>query len=98
MFDNAQKISHGSYLILYRANSLNNPRLGLIVAKKNIKHANQRNQFKRIIRESFRINQHNLPNVDIIVLARKGALEEETQQLRTKIDQSWQRLIKYHDK
>nr|WP_315984226.1 ribonuclease P protein component [Aliamphritea spongicola] len=31
-----------------------------------------RNRVRRIIRESFRLEQQQLPNVDIVILARKG--------------------------
>lgn len=41
-------------------------RLGLVVAKKVLRRAVDRNRAKRAIRESFRLNQR-LPAVDIVV-------------------------------
>lgn len=49
-------------------------RLGLVVAKKHLKRAVDRNRFKRLVRESFRAHQQQLEGLDVVVLARSGAL------------------------
>ena len=54
-------------------NQLDHPRLGLVVRKKFIKKAVNRNQFKRIVRERFRLSQHDLPAIDIVVMNRAGS-------------------------
>ena len=43
------------------------PRLGLVIAKRFLPLAVQRNRVKRLIREQFRLAQTDLPPVDIIV-------------------------------
>lgn len=50
----------------------NQSRLGLVVSKKNISKAVERNRVKRVIRESFRKNKSQIPNLDVVVLIRKG--------------------------
>ena len=50
----------------------NQSRLGLVVSKKNISKAVERNRVKRAIRESFRKNKSQIPNLDVVVLIRKG--------------------------
>jgi|TARA_B100000315_G_scaffold249896_1_gene281826 ribonuclease P protein component len=45
-------------------------RLGLVVAKRDIRRANERNQVKRIVREAFRHKRDELPALDVIVLVR----------------------------
>ena len=89
------KVSDRDLLILATPNQLPYPRLGLVIAKKNVRLAVQRNRVKRIIRESFRLQQSTLPNVDIVVLARKGLGDLDNPSLHRLIDQSWQRLNKY---
>ncbi len=42
-------------------------RLGLVVTKKGNAKANRRNRLKRLIRERFRVQRHQLPDVDIVV-------------------------------
>lgn len=64
-------------------------RLGLIVAKKHLKKAVDRNRFKRISRESFRHNQTQLVGLDLIVLARAGAKNTTGQELAELLEKSW---------
>ncbi len=42
-------------------------RLGLIVGKRQLKRAVDRNQVKRVLRETFRVNRSILPAIDIVV-------------------------------
>tara|TARA_B100000902_G_C26833928_1_gene680077 strand:- start:250 stop:600 length:351 start_codon:yes stop_codon:yes gene_type:complete len=74
VFDGAEfKVSNKHFLFLAKKNTSNNPRLGIVVSKKNIKLAVQRNTVKRAIRQAFRIKAQSLMNIDIVVLARKDA-------------------------
>lgn len=66
------RIPNGPLLLLARLNQLHLPRIGLILSKKNIPLAVQRNRFKRLLRESFRHHQKDLTGLDIVVLARPG--------------------------
>ena len=61
------------FLILARFSSNANTRLGLIVAKKHIQTAVQRNRMKRLIRTSFRSLDPLPRHLDLVVLVRKGA-------------------------
>ena len=59
-------------LLLARFNKQDQPRLGFIISKKNIKRAVERNRIKRIARDYLRLHQHGLPNLDIVFMGRKG--------------------------
>lgn len=76
-------------------NQLVSPRLGLVIAKREIPKAVTRNYVKRIIREGFRLNQHYLTNVDIIVFVHKQALAQEKWHFQDCINKLWQKLSVY---
>ena len=42
-------------------------RLGLVVGKKQLKRAVDRNRVKRIVRENFRLQRANLPAFDLVI-------------------------------
>lgn len=95
IFDDVHwKVSINEILFLSRRNGLDHPRLGLVIAKKNVRHSVQRNRVKRIIRESFRLCQHDLPAVDFIVLARPGLDKISNADLHNEMTKLWMRLIK----
>jgi len=56
-------------------NGLNYARLGMIVPKKIIATAVARNRVKRLIRESFRLNQGELTGLDVVARIRSRADE-----------------------
>ena len=43
------------------------PRLGLVVSKRVLRHAVDRNRAKRLIREAFRVSATSLPVLDVVV-------------------------------
>ena len=95
VFKNTEfKVRSDCFLVLVVQNALNFPRLGLIVAKKNVKKASKRNLVKRIIRESFRLNRHQLPAVDVVVLVTKPCGNYTKPQFWQNLNQAWQILLK----
>jgi ribonuclease P protein component len=93
VFDDAKlKVSKQQVLYLARKNGTTSPRLGLVIAKKNVRHAVQRNRIKRILRESFRLQQHRLGGIDSVVLARRGLDQLDNADLRALFNQLWQQL------
>lgn len=95
VFDHAPfRASTAQFLLLSRPNHLSHPRLGLIVAKKHVKKACKRNRIKRYTRESFRLKQHNIPPIDAIVLARKGADKLSDKELTKMLNNLWVRIAK----
>lgn len=86
------------FLLLARENNQNHPRLGLIVSKKKVRKAVSRNRIKRIIRDSFRLNQHQLPDVDVIVLAYHPVDKVESLVLRQSLCTHWDKLTRRFQK
>ncbi len=95
VFDQAVfKISHRSLLLLAIPNSSSTARLGLVVAKKNAKLAVQRNRLKRLLRENFRLHQHQLAGLDIVALVKPGLWQQDNAAISALIEEQWQRLLK----
>jgi len=95
VFDNPPlKASHPQFLLLAKFAEHEHPRVGLVIGKKNVKRAVDRNRIKRLIRESFRLKQHNLPTIDAIVLARRGADQLSNAELSTILESLWTRVAK----
>lgn len=88
------KIHHPNILILAKKNDLGVARLGIIVAKKNVKLAVKRNRIKRLTRETFRNKQHKLPAIDAIVLARRGCDQLDNASLVEALNGLWNRAAK----
>ncbi|NQY86852.1 MAG: ribonuclease P protein component [Colwellia sp.] len=78
------------------ADSCKNNRLGLAIAKKRVKLAVQRNRIKRIIRESFRLNQHNLPAIDMVVMVKSGIDQLDNKEINQQLTKIWRKIIQRH--
>ena len=76
--------------------SCKNNRLGLAIAKKRVKLAVQRNRIKRIIRESFRLNQHDLPAIDMVVMVKSGIDQLDNKVINQELKKIWRQIIQRH--
>jgi ribonuclease P protein component len=72
-------------------------RLGLVIAKKHVQLAVARNRIKRLIRESFRLQQHHIRGIDAIVLARRGIDQQSNQIILNTINKQWLTMRKKID-
>lgn len=97
VFSNPIKASSAEITLLATANSEQHPRIGLTVAKKHVKLAVERNRVKRVIRDSFRLNQHNLPAIDIVVLVRGGVVNMEKAEINKLIEKLWRKLSRRYN-
>jgi ribonuclease P protein component len=71
-------------------------RLGLAIAKKRVKLAVHRNRIKRQVRESFRLNQHNLPAIDIVVMVKSGIDKLDNKEINQELEKVWRKIIQRH--
>jgi ribonuclease P protein component len=92
VFNLRKRIATPYLVIRFKPNSLNRPRLGLIVAKKTAKLAVKRNYMRRVLRELFRLNQYDLPSVDLVIQVQKtfekadfNIVKQEFEQLTSKL-------------
>ena len=89
IFNEPARAATPFFTLLAKPNSLNQPRLGLTVAKKRCKLAVQRNRIKRLARESFRLNQHKLDNIDIVLMVKTGVDQQTNAELTKQLDKLW---------
>ncbi len=92
VFRNGRRSVDVFFTVLYLPNSLGYPRLGLAVAKKNVRHAVRRNRLKRLARESFRLAGPALDSLDIVVLARHQADPATNSDLFVSLQNHWRRV------
>jgi ribonuclease P protein component len=71
---------------------LDHPRLGITIAKNRVRNANDRNRLKRVIRENFRLHQHFLPNIDIIVIGKSNLDTLSNQEFNDLLNKLWIKL------
>lgn len=85
-----RKSYHKVALVFSLANDLDYPRLGIIVARRRVPRAVDRNRIKRIVRESFRLERTRLANADYVVMMLEAANALDRHQLARRMQVLWQ--------
>lgn len=75
-----------------QANDLTWARLGMSIAARILRRAVDRNRVRRLIRESFRMHQQQLPALDIVIGARSAAGTADRARLRAALESLWRRI------
>jgi ribonuclease P protein component len=94
VFKKAARSRDKWFTVLCRANEGGAARLGLAVSKKNCRAATGRNRIKRIVRESFRLNQVVNAGRDVLVLNQPTARNGTNQQIFDSLHGHWQQCAK----
>ena len=96
-YDGRVRESRGPLTVYGLPNGLGYPRLGMSVARK-VGTAVRRNRIRRLIRESFRLMQHDLPEgYDLVVVVRPheplilAEYQKMLMAMAVRLHQSWQR-------
>lgn len=98
VFSNTQfKANHGGVLFLAKMNNLGHPRLGFVISKRTINLAVNRNRVKRVVRDFFRLRQHEFPPLDVVIIARRpladmdnNMVRKVTKQLSSKLERQYE--------
>jgi ribonuclease P protein component len=97
VFQENQRSVDGLFTVLYRRNGLGYPRLGMAIAKKQVRSAVARNRLKRLIRESFRVAKIQLSDLDIVIMARRQAGTSANALVTASLCKHWQTLTEPKD-
>lgn len=89
VFRHGSRCGDANFGIFARRNGLAHPRLGIAVPRKVSARAVQRNRIKRQVRESFRHNRDDVAGLDVVVVARRGSVGENNEQLRRSLARQW---------
>ncbi len=86
VFNFRKRISAQHLAIHYQPNALRSARLGLVVGKKTAKLSVSRNYMRRVLREFFRLNQQNIPDVDLVIRVQKKFDKVDFFQIKQEFD------------
>ncbi|MPW43868.1 ribonuclease P protein component [Acinetobacter guerrae] len=93
VFDGALfKVHQPHFLFLAKPSEQSKSRLGLVVAKKKVRRAHERNRIKRLARESFRLHQQQLALIDIVVMPKLGIEAVSNADLAQQLQLAWHKL------
>jgi len=87
-----RRMGDGFFAVTASRNNTGAARLGMAVAVRTAGGAVARNRIRRIIRESFRVHQHELPPLDVVVSARPPARTAEAGALLVSLAALWKRI------
>ncbi len=94
VFKRARRSRDKCFTVLARRSNDMPARLGMAISKKHCKKATDRNRIKRIVRESFRLNQATLRGLDVVILNQPGAAMATNRELMDSLETHWQRSIR----
>ncbi|HVW68643.1 MAG TPA: ribonuclease P protein component [Steroidobacteraceae bacterium] len=87
-----RRMGNGFFGVIATPNDIGGPRLGLAVSVRVAGSSVERNRLRRTIRESFRLHQHELPPVDLVVSARDRSRHAPGAELRASLLALWKKV------
>lgn len=96
VFQHPFRVASPLFTILAKPNQLAHPRLGLTIAKKRVKLAVQRNRIKRCVRDSFRLHQHQLPGVDLVLMVKGDISNTPNSELLKQLERLWSKIARQY--
>jgi ribonuclease P protein component len=87
-----KRLGNEFFTVNAQANGLTCARLGMSIAARILRRAVDRNRLRRLIRESFRVNQLRLPALDIVIGVRAGVQTADNARLRAALEKLWQKI------
>ncbi|MBV8909256.1 MAG: ribonuclease P protein component [Gammaproteobacteria bacterium] len=87
-----RRMGDGLFTVTATTNDRGAPRIGTAVAVRTAGSAVARNRLRRIIRESFRLHQRELPPLDLVVSARAAAASASADVLRASLAALWKKV------
>ncbi|MGC9456617.1 MAG: ribonuclease P protein component [Halothiobacillaceae bacterium] len=86
VFSARQRVSQDGLALAWCESPAARSRLGLAIAKRQVRRAHERNRIKRIAREAFRVRASHLPPIDLVLTVRGDAEHLDNHALRAGLD------------
>jgi ribonuclease P protein component len=94
VFAENQRARTDTFIVMARPNQVGHARLGMVVSRRLLPRAVDRNRVKRCIRECFRVRLDKLPACDFVVrLTAKPIPGEEARELGRTLQRAGQRAL-----
>jgi len=95
--ESGQRIQNEHFIAVFSPNQLGRSRIGITVTKK-VGPAVKRNKIKRLVREYFRLNRHQLAgHWDINIIAKRQAADFSSEKALRSLTDIVVRISKYDD-
>lgn len=95
VFDAPERKLHQSHLMAFvRANTCDQPRVGMAITKRKVPTAVSRNLIKRQIREQFRVQAKNLQDKDIVFIVKRSINDVDKKKLKNQINNILKKIEK----
>lgn len=93
--ETGQRVQNEQFIAVFAPNQRSRSRIGITVTKK-VGPAVKRNRIKRLVREYFRLNRHNLAgNWDINIIAKEQVADITTQQTYRSLENIFKRILSH---
>jgi ribonuclease P protein component len=92
VFECRQRVGDRYFTLVWHQHGQGTARLGLAIARKQVRRAVDRNRLKRIARECFRQQRDALHGLDLVVMARAEAAKADKAALRASLDRLIRRI------
>ena len=92
MFARPHRSADAYFTVLASRREGSPARLGLAIAKKQVRQATRRNRLKRLVRESFRRHALQLAGLDMVVMARTAAANADNEELMESLRRHFTKL------
>lgn len=93
VFKRGSRFLSDCFALHYLKIEQDNPRLGMVISKRNCRLAVHRNRMKRLIREHFRLNQQQLSNFDFVVLLKSSSEKMSDLELKQCVENLFTQLM-----
>ena len=95
VFDAPERKLHQSHLMAFvRANTHEQPRVGMAITKRKVPTAVSRNLIKRQIREQFRIKASSLENKDIVFIVKNSVKGLSNKEIKMEVINIFKKIEK----